>query len=230
MITAQRDPIPVIKWPHTITENTFSEEYIEIINKAFSNWERIKDPWAQEDCIGYSGIYWSPDCSTWKEEVKDLFKRSKYAPIYNKSSKDYLVVLELSVMRPNSDYRYHVDVSRKQCTGVCYWSKGKDGTLVKSGDNIIHVNYKFNRAFWFCNVTGEMWTNDRRSKSDPNIPWHTYFNHTDQPRYTVNINYTPQKEVHKFILEKWPQFEGFYRNDLKPHWRPLASGSVKVKK
>ena len=30
MIVAQRDPIPVIKWPHTITENTFSEEYIKI--------------------------------------------------------------------------------------------------------------------------------------------------------------------------------------------------------
>ena len=29
MIKAQRDPISVIKWPHTLTENTFGEDYIK---------------------------------------------------------------------------------------------------------------------------------------------------------------------------------------------------------
>ena len=229
MIKAQRDPISVIKWPHTITENTFGEDYIKKINEAFAQFEKIKNPWDDDAITGFSAIYWHPDCSRWKGEVEDLFRRSKKSPDFNLQAKDYTVVLELSVMRPNSDYRYHVDVTRKAATGVCYWNKGKDGTRVKSGKTEIDITYKFNNAFWFSNVTSDMWEEDKHLKMDPDIPWHTYFNHTNKSRYSVNINYTPQVEVHNFIKEKWPQFEGFYRNDLKPFWRRLISGMSKRK-
>ena len=230
MIDAKRDPIPVIKWPHTLTENTFSDEYIKIINEAFADWEKIKNPWEDPRVTSYSSIYWQPDCSRWKEEVEDLFNRSKNSPDWNKSAKDYTVVLELSVMGPNKDYHYHCDVTRKQATGVCYWNQGKDGTRIKSGGTEVDIQYKFNRAFWFCNVTGDMWDKDRKVMKNPDIPWHTYFNHTDGPRYTVNINYTPQSRIHGFINQKWAQFEGFYKNNMKPVWRPLISGQPNMKR
>ena len=43
MIDAKRDPIQVIKWPHTLTENSFSDENIKIINEAFADWENALD-------------------------------------------------------------------------------------------------------------------------------------------------------------------------------------------
>jgi hypothetical protein len=133
-------------------------------------------------------------------------------------------------MCPNKDYHYHCDVTRKQATGVCYWNKGKNGTRIKSGGTEVDIQYKFNRAFWFCNVKGDMWDQDRGIMKNPDIPWHTYFNHTDGPRYTVNINYTPQSRVHEFINQKWKQFEGFYKNGMKPVWLPLISGPPNKKK
>jgi hypothetical protein len=93
MIDAKRDPIPVIKWPHTLTENTFGDEYIKIINEAFADWEKIKNPWEDPRITSYSSIYWQPDCSRWKEEVEDLFNRSKNSPDWNKSAKDIQLFL-----------------------------------------------------------------------------------------------------------------------------------------
>lgn len=226
MIT-QINPIPGIKWPHALTDDTFTKEQVELINKQFSNWEKKEDPWAREEVLGYSGIYFFPDCSRWQNTVDLLWKLNDHSYKYNKINKDYLVVLELSIMKPNSKYRFHVDAERKQATGVCYWNKGKDGTIIRSGGLDVHVGYKYNRALWFTNVTEDTWLDDAKSKNDPNCPWHHFENNTDEARYTVNINYCPAHLIKSFLIEKQNQFQHFMTKD-EVLWRPLVMGGVKI--
>jgi len=224
---SELNPINGIKWPHAITDNTFSDEQIKTINKQFSNWEKIEDPWKNPKTLGYSGIYFFPKCSKWQSVVDDLWKLNNYSYKYNKVNRDYLVVLELSIMKPNSKYRFHIDAERKQATGVCYWNKGSDGTIIRSGGLDVHVGYKFNRALWFTNVREDVWLDDDKTKNNPNCPWHHFENNTDEARYTVNINYCPAHLTKAFLIEKQAQFKHFMAND-EVLWRPLVMGGVRL--
>ena len=207
-----------IEWPHAITEDTISGDLYKEIEDAFNSWEpgdKVSD-----EIVGYSALIFFPDVSKWNGVVNSIWNQTQDSPSYNRNAKDYLVVLELSIQRPGKSYEYHIDVDRKQFTGVCYW-QGENGTVLKSGNNEIEIKFKHNRCLWFSNVRPEMWGEDVQNMINPIMPWHRYYNNSKDYRYTVNINYTPQKEVVKFLTEKQKQFN-YYMSNKKPLWVPMA--------
>tara|TARA_R100001463_G_scaffold5933_1_gene19886 strand:+ start:219 stop:932 length:714 start_codon:yes stop_codon:yes gene_type:complete len=225
-IVIKKNVVGGIEWPHMITENTFDKKTSIEIDKAFEDWENNRhiskkpsERWAN-NIVSYTSIMFFPDCSRWKDCVSELWKENKYSPEYNKNSKDYLVVLELSILKDNREYPFHVDVQRKQMTGVCYWGKGQDGTIIKSGNQMAEIAFKHNRCLWFSNTSEEMWREDVEKKENKIMPWHRYRNTSNKPRYTVNINYTPQPSINSFLDKKNSQLI-YWLENKKPLWTPL---------
>tara|TARA_R100000908_G_C3715677_1_gene120509 strand:+ start:46 stop:747 length:702 start_codon:yes stop_codon:yes gene_type:complete len=225
-IIIKKNVIDSIKWPHMVTENTFDEKTSVEIDNAFADWEnnkhismKLNERWTN-NIVSYTGMMFFPDCSRWKDSVSELWKENKYSPEYNKNAKDYLVVLELSILKDNRDYSFHIDVQRKQMTGVCYWRQGQDGTIIKSGNQLAEIAFKHNRCLWFSNTYERMWKEDRGKLENEIMPWHRYRNTSDKPRYTVNINYTPQPCVESFLNNKNTQFSYWLKNK-KPLWIPM---------
>ena len=117
---------------------------------------------------------------------------------------------------PNSVYPYHIDVDRKQLTGVCYWGKGKNGTVLKSGDLEVEVSFAHNRAVWFSNIE------DPQNTDEKNVPWHRYYNDSDTYRYTVNINYCSRDYIESFLKEdNYFNMLGKFLHKGKPSWQGL---------
>ena len=230
-----KDPVKGVKWHHVITENTFDEETSLQISQAFNNWSNkknidfalpnnvrhtdLKDGYWNDIITGYSGLIFFPDTSRLRKLVCEIFDNTKDSSDYNEYAKDYLVVLELMIMKPKSQYHYHVDAERKQLTGVCYWDQGENGTIIRSGKNEFEIKYKTNNALWFANKKENLWMQDRVKKENEYLPWHAFENTTDKPRYTVNINFTPQKEIDAFLTSKRKQFK-YWLNNKEPLWLP----------
>jgi hypothetical protein len=223
-ITIKENPIKDIQWKHAITDNTFDNEFSNKIDKAFTDWSLNHNTWKNKNHVSYSSIMFFPDTSRWSGIVNSIWNQTDNSPAYNRNARDYLVVLELSVMKQNSSYHYHIDAARKQFTGVCYWRRGKDGTILKSGDKELEVGFKHNRCLWFSNVHEHLWATDNKNKENPIMPWHNYRNTSNEPRYTVNINYTPQKFIKSFLKAKDKQFKYWLDHD-KPLWLPLIQES-----
>ena len=131
------------------------------------------------------------------------------------NARDYLVSFELCVISPHYSYKWHCDVDRKGFTGVVYWGKDGDGTVLKSGETCMQVNWKHNRGLWFSNHHPKMDT------KDPLRPWHMYKNTRNKPRYTVNINFTPQVFINELIMNKKPQLE-YCLNVGEPIWLSMG--------
>jgi hypothetical protein len=214
------NPVSNIQWQHAISDNTFGEELSKELDNAFINWEE-KGYVFNEEVTNWSGIMFFPDTSRFNHIVNKVWDNTKDSPSFNKNARDYMVVLELNIMKPNTSYHYHCDVDRKQFTGVCYWRQGKDGTILKSGNQRAKVGWRHNRAVWFANVTDKLWQEDKVSQSNPIVPWHTFENSSDKPRYTVNINYTPRSYIKEILREKNAQFL-HYMNNNEVKWLPLV--------
>jgi hypothetical protein len=105
-------------------------------------------------------------------------------------------------------------------TGVCYWGEGEDGTIIKSGNRLAEIGFKHNRCLWFSNTHEKLWQEDKDKLSNEVMPWHRYRNTTNNPRYTVNINYTPQSSVQSFLKQKNSQLI-YWLENKKPLWTPL---------
>mgnify|MGYP003121071727 CR=1 FL=1 len=225
-LIAKHNPIDIIDWEHSITENTFDEKMSKELDQCFNDWENkrhLKKPTDElwnDKFVSYVGLIFFPDTSRWKDTVDYVWARTKHSPRFNVNARDYMVVLELSIMKPNSNYHFHIDDPRKQFTGVCYWRQGKEGTIVKSGENIAKINFKHNRCLWFSNIEEDLWR-DVKQRENNILPWHTMENKTDMPRYTVNINYTPQHSIDRFLKAKSVQFN-YYLKNKKPLWIPTV--------
>jgi hypothetical protein len=227
LMLTKKNPVDGIKWSHAITENTFNDMMSSQIDQSFKDWENglhtetpFDEIWDKK-CTGYSSLIFFPDASRWKDVVNDVWSETEKSPKYNCNAKDYLIVLELTIMRPESNYHFHIDVERKQFTGVCYWGKGTEGTLIKSGKQISQIGFKHNRCLWFSNVEEDLWKEDKDTQENEILPWHSMQNNSTKPRYTVNINYTPQSQVEKFLHLKRVQLIYWLKNK-KPLWKPVG--------
>lgn len=220
-----KNPIEGIGWAHTITENTFDDATSDIIDSTFKEFEEYVE--GNEDklfpgAVSFMAMLFFPDTSRWNDVVNDLWDRTELANKANKGSMDNMVTLMICAQPPNSYYPYHVDVDRKQLTGVCYWGDGKNGTVLKSGDKEVEVKFAHNRAVWFSNVDRTL------DYKDKDIPWHRYYNDSDKYRYTVNINYCTREQIkgflknegyfdtlHKFLVKGKPYWTGMFSHKNK---------------
>ena len=220
-IDIKHNPITGIDWKLAITENTFSPELSKEIDIHFRDFiDKVKSGELKitKNTQSVAGVLFFPDCSRWQEVVSRLFTSSDLVPEYNIGMRDYMVQLELSCTPPRKQYVWHCDVDRKQATGVCYWRQGEDGTTIRSGKTNVKVGFKHNRALWFCNVHEEDYKKDFKTKNNPLIPWHTFGNNTDKWRFTININYIPQRLIGQIVDKKRDQFI-YWLNNKKPMWK-----------
>jgi hypothetical protein len=209
-----------IKWKHILTENTFGEEMCVKVDRWFNLYKDLgKDKvWKNSEgkkIPSYSAIVFFPKTKRWNDVIEELWETSPDMRELYGNSRDYLVVLELTVVSPNYTYKWHCDSDRKAFTGVVYWGDEGDGTVLRSGNNARKVQWKHNRGLWFANHHPRMATND------PLRPWHMYENKTNKPRYTVNINYTPQSYVKFFTMNKCNQLD-YYLKFNEPKWLPMS--------
>lgn len=220
-----KNPVDGIEWPHTITENTFDDATSDIINQAFKEFEESikgKEEKIFPGATGFMSLLFFPDTSRWNDVANDLWDRTELVNKANRGSMDNMVTLMICAQPPNSYYPYHIDVDRKQLTGVCYWGDGKNGTVLKSGDTEVEVKFAHNRAVWFSNIDHTL------DNEEKNIPWHRYYNDSDTYRYTVNINYCTRDHIksflkegeyfnmlHKFLVKGKPSWSGLFTNKNK---------------
>ena len=212
------DPIKDIAWPHTITENTFDRKYSALINSVFKEFEDCimgKEEELYPGAASFMSILFFPKTSRFNEVAKSLWNRTEFAEEGNADSMDSMVTLMMCAQGPNSYYPMHLDVERKQLTGVCYWGDGKNGTVFISEELETEVNFKHNRAFWFSNI-------DASKAERKYAPWHRYYNDTDKYRYTVNINYCTRNYIEAFLREgNYLDTLNKYIKTGRPTWEAL---------
>jgi hypothetical protein len=204
-LVVANDVIDNVKWAHTLTDNTFSREQSDLIDGYFKTSKNK-----------LTGIHWSApvfclDTSRWAGVVDALFERNKDLKLLYGNQRDFFVIFELVVTPPGFEYKWHRDVSRKAVTGVVYWGKEGEGTILKTTTGESQVKWKHNRALWFGN------TRDDLAVNDPLSPWHRFENNSSKLRFSVNINFTPQQEIMDYVKIRKGQFLHFWNNN-EPLW------------
>ena len=217
-LVVANDVIKDVKWAHTLTDNTFNKEQCKLIDEYFKalSIKTVQEEIKTKAATQWTGHIFCLDSSRWAGVIDDLFERNKDLKLLYGSQRDFFIVYELVATAPGFIYKWHRDVSRKAVSGVVYWGKEGEGTIMRTANGESQVKWEHNRALWFGN------TRDDLAVNDPLSPWHRFENNSSELRFTVNINFTPQNEMAKYVKERKNQFLHFW-NHNEPLWSRMGN-------
>ena len=164
-----------IQWPHIISENTFTQKWMDWFKVEFDDLlqstlvtqyadqinpdgslkpgiDRLMTSDGEKEVSSFSKViaFHPHGQDRWAEIIRDIIQQSPDKNIQTQLSRMYITIIQLVMVFPNHVYGWHTDATFKEVSGVCYVGDHGIGTTLKSGPTIKTIPWKNNRAIWFC--------------------------------------------------------------------------------